>query len=343
MTTQNAELVRVPAIAPANAPLPPPGTSLIDDILSAPFDVEKAKQRLAKLEEFFRAVMKPDEDYGPAYKGSKAIILYRGGGDKMCQFLGVVQRPKVTDKIEQWALEGGLPFFHFQLESELVSLRSGQIVAVGMGSCNSREVKYRYRNAERKCPECSNAAIIPSKFEDRRTGKKGWYCLPGKGGCGNKFEPEDRRITQQEVGRIENTEIADLHHTILRVAKKRANGDSIVTISRAIGFMVAGVKDDKHDQEDGDDDEPPTGADDKSGGKTDDTKAKAADVPMCTEDERKNLHVTASKAGHSPEEVRAWFIATHEIDPRLQNIPKAIYDGALERLGKDEKLVEAVA
>lgn len=337
------ELVRPPVVPPANGPVSTAGATLIDDILSAAFDVERAQQRLDLVQKFFKEVMKEGEDYGPAYPGAKAIILYRSGGDKLCQFLGVVQRPKVTARIEHWALDGvGIAFFHFEIESELVSLRTGQVVAVGMGSCNSREVKYRYRTSERKCPECKNEAIIRSKYPDRQTGEKGWYCLPKKGGCGEKFDHDDEDIIDQEVGRVENTEIADLHHTILRVAKKRSNGDSIVTISRAIGFMVAGVKDDKHDQ---DDDEPTGdhGGETQGDGQPSGSSTKGrTDEPMCSETERKELIETAAKSGHTPEEVHAWWLRTHNLDNTRHNIPKALFAAALERFGKPEKLVEAV-
>lgn len=337
-TPANPELVRTPVSPTANAPVPA-GGALIDDILSAAFDVDKAKQRLDLVQKFFKAVMHEEEDFGPAYPGSKAIILYRSGGDKLCQFLGVVQRPKVEARIEHWALEGGLPFFHFEIVSELVSLRTGQVVAVGMGSCNSREVKYRYRTADRVCPKCDKPFIRRSNYPDQRSGKKGWYCWQKPGGCNAKFDADDESITKQEAGRVENTEIADLHHTILRVAKKRANGDSIITISRAIGFMVAAVKDDKHDEAD-DDDEPAGDGKAEAPGKAE--GAKSTTEPMCTQEERAQLIETATKAGHVPEEVRAWWKQHHDLDTTRQNIPKALFAGALERFGKAEKLVEAV-
>ncbi len=333
MTTPNAELVRVPVQVPANQPIAGTGSTLIADALCAPFDVTQAKDRLEKLIAFFDAVMEEgvDKDYGPPFPGSKAKQLYTSGADKCCQFLGVYPRPRNIGRIEDWGRGAGeKAFFHFEDEVDLVSLRTGQIVAIGVGSCNTLESKYRYRKLDRTCPECGVAAIKKSKFPDRDTGDIGFYCNRNMQGCGENFRSDDPEIINQETGIVENDDIAGMHHTIRRMSVKRAKVHAVTQIISAIGLLI----------------EP--GDDEKSGDKQKGTgtaaKAKAATgEAMCTQDDRKLLHETASKAGHSPEEVRAWFIATHQIDTTRQNIPKAIFESALERLGKSDKLVEAVA
>jgi hypothetical protein len=93
-----------------------------------------------------------------------------------------------------------------------------------VGSCNSREKKYRWRVSERVCPSCGAAAIIQTKHKTGpETGAaKNFWCAPFKGGCGTGFKLEDPAITQQEVGRVANPDIADQVNTIQKMAQKRA-------------------------------------------------------------------------------------------------------------------------
>ena len=46
--------------------------------------------------------------------------------------------------------------------------------------------------------------------------------LEKKGGCGEKFEDNDTRITKQESGQVANPDIADLTNTLEKMADKRA-------------------------------------------------------------------------------------------------------------------------
>src|SRR5207253_4883368 len=188
--------------------------TVLDAALMVPFDVKSAVERLELLQGFFKAVMKEGQDYGPPFPGSKAKQLYTSGADKLCQFFGVYDRSRCTHRVEQWGLTSGeRPFLHFEFEADLISYRTGRIVAVGIGSANSLEQKYRYRKTERKCPECQAPAIFRSKFIERGATEKGWYCNKNKDGCGAQFPPNDERIIKQEVGRIENLQIQELHHT----------------------------------------------------------------------------------------------------------------------------------
>jgi hypothetical protein len=115
-------------------------------------------------------------------------------------------------------------------------------VATGMGSCNSYEGKYRWRDLKRVCPECGQATIIKGKEEYGG----GYICWKKEGksdGCGAKFADDDKQITGQTVGRIENDDIATLKNTILKMSKKRAKIDATLSATRSSGIFTQDMED----------------------------------------------------------------------------------------------------
>ena len=65
------------------------------------------------------------------------------------------------------------------------------------------EQKYRWRDAQRVCPQCGKNAIIKGKAEFGG----GWLCFVKKGGCGAKFADGDQTIETQPVGRVPNPDV----------------------------------------------------------------------------------------------------------------------------------------
>jgi hypothetical protein len=92
------------------------------------------------------------------------------------------------------------------------------LVASADGSCNSWEKKYRYRQAERVCPDCKKATIIKGKTEYGG----GWVCFTKKGGCGSRFDDGAQVIEGQQTGQTLNPDVAEQVNTILKMAQKRA-------------------------------------------------------------------------------------------------------------------------
>ena len=62
---------------------------------------------------------------------------------------------------------------------------------------------------------------MASRYPDKQTGEKGWYCNKKADGCGASFPPADTRILEQEAGRQEHPDPAELWHTCSMMAQKR--------------------------------------------------------------------------------------------------------------------------
>lgn len=162
-------------------------------------------------------IMKPGVDYG-IIPGTTKNTLLKAGAEKATSFFGLSARFKDANVVEDFTGKDhdGEPFFFYRRTCEL--WRGSQLIAAADGSCNSFEKKYRYRNADRHCPNCGKTTIIKGKVEYGG----GWVCFAKKGGCGAKFADSAPEIVSQENGVIKNPDIADLANTILKMADKRA-------------------------------------------------------------------------------------------------------------------------
>lgn len=179
-----------------------------------------SQQALARRQAIIDAtqqIMRPGVDYG-VIPGTPKDTLLKPGAEKLCSLFGLSPTFTLQDRDEDWTGERhqGEPFFYYAYLCRL--MRDNIVIGECHASCNSWETKYRYRQGQRKCPECGAAAIVAGKLEYGG----GWVCFAKRGGCGAKFPPGDDRITCQQIGRTANAEIYDLVNTIQKMAQKRA-------------------------------------------------------------------------------------------------------------------------
>lgn len=184
--------------------------------------IELAVERYNTITEFVSRVLRRDVDYG-IIPGTDKLTLLKPGAEKLTTFFGLSTRFQLIERIEDWTGDdhNGEPFFYYLYRCQLY--RGDLLVAEADGSCNSREQKYRYREAQRVCTECGHAAIIKGKEEYGG----GWLCFRKKGGCGAKFATGDAAIESQQVGRVPNPEIADQVNTIQKMGQKRCLGSTV--------------------------------------------------------------------------------------------------------------------
>jgi hypothetical protein len=200
--------------------------------------IELAVERYNTITEFVSRVLRRDVDYG-MIPGTDKLTLLKPGAEKLTTFFGLSTRFQLLERIEDWTGEdhGGEPFFYYLYRCQL--FRGDLLVAEADGSCNSRETKYRYRDAQRVCPECHQAAIIKGKEEYGG----GWLCFRKKGGCGAKFPVGDATIESQQTGRVPNAEIADQVNTIQKMGQKRSLIAATLLAVNASEFFTQDVED----------------------------------------------------------------------------------------------------
>ena len=201
-----------------------------DLVPSFAISLEEAKKRIDQLQQFISSQLKEDEDYG-IIPGTKKPSLYKPGAEKLAILYGLSPRFTITDSNKDW--QNG--FFHYQLKCELISKRTGFISAEGVGSCNSKESKYR------------------------------------------------------------NSDAYTLDNTILKMAKKRALVDAVLTATRTSGIFTQDVEDitDKGILKAADDMETET---------TDDNKT---DIEMASESQAKAVYAICKSRKMSDEDIKA--------------------------------------
>lgn len=328
--TQPASLAGVPAVD--NPQLPTTlgnGNAGTVALLDAIFDVKGAKARLANLKNFFQEMMEYTTDGRGDYgilPGTTAVALYKPGAEKLCEFYRLIQRPTITHRREDW----DVGFFHYEAQMDLLSRDSGQIMGTGLGSCNSMESRYRWRTAKQKCPKCRGEFIFVSTKDGPEKGS--FYCWNKKGGCGATFAKDDKAITEQELGRVENDDVYSLVNTILKMSKKRALVDGVVSITRSAGLLVVEGRTPKSGNGNG------SGSREAGGNAP---RAEATVVDTITEDDQKAMNAAATQAGHKWADVVAYARTAHDVDLTKTRVPKAIHAALLERVSKAEALVPA--
>ncbi len=179
------------------------------------------------IQQVMREAMRSGEHYGviPGTerkdKDGKDISnpsLLQPGAQKLCMTFRLV--PTYT------VIQTDLPGDHreYRIGCVLTSIQTGAKVGEGVGTCSTRESKYRWRKSERTCPACGKSSIIKGKKEYGG----GWLCFAKRGGCGAKYQDDDAAITAQMVGQMENPDIADTYNTVLKMGKKRAFVDATI-------------------------------------------------------------------------------------------------------------------
>lgn len=198
-------------------------------------NIQEATQRYRQLCQFVSELMDDGKDYG-TIPGTDKKTLLKAGAEKLTTYFGLT--PIFVDEtiVEDWS-DREMPFFFYRRKCQL--WRAGILIGEGSGSCNSREKKYRWREASRKCPHCISEAIIKGKEEFGG----GWICWTKKGGCGAKFQDDDPAITDQQVGQVENPDIYDLANTILKMADKRALVAATLITVNASEFFTQDLED----------------------------------------------------------------------------------------------------
>jgi len=200
--------------------------------------VHEALVRYQMMKDFIHSILKPGVDYG-SIPGSDKPALWKPGAEKLATFFGLRPVFQIVEKVTDWTGtdHGGEPFFILHYKCQLY--RNGELIGEGLGSCNSWEAKYRYRSQNRKCPKCGKETIIKGKAEYGG----GWLCHTKKGGCGAKFADNDSSITNQETGRVKNTDVFDQVNTIDKMAQKRAMVAAVLVAVNASDYFTQDIED----------------------------------------------------------------------------------------------------
>lgn len=176
--------------------------------------LDEAAYRYNMVVEYTKKMMTAGKDYG-AIPGTKTKpTLLKPGAEKLCTLFGLVPRFEILDKITDF--DNGLFYFQYLCKLE----KDGRVIGTGIGSCNSKEKKYRWRYVmqwDATDTDKENAVeVINFKAKNGKTYTK------------YKFE---------------NTEPFELVNTIDKMAQKRSLVAATLIATNASEFFTQDIED----------------------------------------------------------------------------------------------------
>lgn len=178
--------------------------SIIDTV-----EIDNIASTMAKIQQMQSVVqktLKKGHDFGEVPGTSKPTLL-KPGGEKICMLFGLNPEYEFLQTAEDYDKE----FFSYNIRCTL--FRNGQPVAQGVGSCNSKEKKYRYINVDK----------VPDGYIGPVEEFKNNYGF-------TKYK-------------INNPDICSLVNTILKMAKKRAFIDAVLQVASLSEVFTQDIED----------------------------------------------------------------------------------------------------
>jgi hypothetical protein len=105
--------------------------------------LEEAGRRVKMLKEFVREHMTEGEDFGVIPGTSAKPTLLKAGAEKLNAIFGLAPIVEVTNRVEDW----DTGFVAYEIKVTLLNKRTTNVEAEGIGSCNSRERRYKNQDA----------------------------------------------------------------------------------------------------------------------------------------------------------------------------------------------------
>jgi hypothetical protein len=194
---------------------------------------EAVVRQVNVIQAVMKSVMKVDEHYG-TITGCKKPSLYKPGAEK----LGFTFRLAPEYDVRTINMANG--HREYQVKCRLRHIPTGAMVGEGEGSCTTMEGKYRYRGGEKE----GTGQAIPKEYWNLKNAGKSDEALDLIGGPGFAPGKIDGKWEICSIGeKVEHDNPADYYNTCLKVAKKRAHVDAILTATAASDIFTQDVED----------------------------------------------------------------------------------------------------
>lgn len=191
--------------------------------VSTPMSVQELVGQVRLVQEVIKHVMVENEHYGKIPGCGDKPALLKAGAEK----LGMTFRLAPTFDIRRLDMNGG------HREYEVVCTLNGRYQ--GVGACSTMEGKYRYRTGPKKPTD----KPVPKEYWDIRNSNpaKAQQLIGGKGFSTMK-DDGGRWVICEQGERVEHDNPADHFNTVLKMAKKRAHVDAVLTATAASDCFV---------------------------------------------------------------------------------------------------------
>lgn len=174
--------------------------------------IQKTMQKITQLQAVVQSTLRNGIDYG-IIPGTNKPTLLKPGAEKILMMFGLTSEYVFLDRTENY--EKG--FFAYTLKCVLS--KSGQKITEGVGQANTMEGKHRWRwLTEKKLPDGIVKETLVSRTNEGRYGEYTEY-------------------------KVENDDPYTLANTVLKMAKKRAQIDAVLTVASLSEVFTQDIED----------------------------------------------------------------------------------------------------
>ncbi len=166
----------------------------------------------AAIVECMSTVMRKDHDYG-VVPGTAKPSLYKPGSEKILAMFNLAAQPQVEDLSTPDAIR-------YRVTITIIHTPTGTVAGYGVGEASSAESKYQWR-----------AAVCDEEWEETPGDRKR---LKWKKGYQGSAASSTRQV---------RADMEDVANTVLKMAKKRAQIDAVLTTTAASDVFAQDVED----------------------------------------------------------------------------------------------------
>ena len=220
--------------------MPAPDASQSQALQSVPLD--QLRRQVNDIQHLMSDLMQDGEHYGVIPGTGDKPSLLKPGAEKLCFAFRLEPRYEVTRREIK---RDDVPAGHREYEvlCTLYHIESGKRFGQGVGLCSTMESKYRYRKDDR-----ATGVSVPQKYWDNRQASilrsaldRADVDVPEDASIGTTKESGSWQVSIRTKG--ENPDIADVYNTVLKMAKKRAHVDAVLTATAASDIFTQDVED----------------------------------------------------------------------------------------------------
>jgi hypothetical protein len=193
-----------------------------DDVMAQVYLIQNIMER----------AMKKDEHYGVIPGTGNKPTLLKAGAEKLNLTFRMAPDPQVE------VIDLGKGHREYRVKVVMTSITSGKILGAGVGSAATMETKWRFRTG----PGESTGKPVPKEYWDLRSSdpKKAQEIIGGKGFITKKDEGVWTIFRQGE--KVEHDNPADYYNTCLKMGKKRALVDAVLTCTAASDIFTQDIE-----------------------------------------------------------------------------------------------------
>lgn len=200
----------------------------------APADM---KRQIQQIQHMMKECMKEGANghYGTIPGCGNKPTLFKSGAEKLSMMFHLAPSYQISRS----------DYDHGHREYEIVCTithsPTGNIKAQGVGACSTMEGKYKYRQADKEIT--SNP--VPREYWDVRKAdpKKAQQMIGGAGFGTKKTDDGQWMITKGGGDKVEHDNPADYWNTCLKMAKKRAYVDAMLSATAASDIFTQDIED----------------------------------------------------------------------------------------------------